>query len=113
MANRESHNTSQDTILLEDFFHEGIVPPYNPPLTDPLGPVLVQATLVPVMSSSIPTSNIPQVTNGSWSFVDNFTPPSLPLPMVSTTQLIGHPAIQAMSSLSSLITPVMSGILHI
>lgn len=113
VSNTKSHKTSQDTILPEEFFHKGFVPPYNPPLLDPLGPMLVQVAPIPIMSSLIPTSNIPMMTNGLGSFVDNVSPPSLPLPMVSTTQLIGHPTIQTMPSLRNLVTPVMSGILHI
>jgi len=59
VSNNELHNTSKETILREDFFNEGVVPPYNPPLTNPLRLVLIQVAPVPIMSSTIPTSNIP------------------------------------------------------
>lgn len=78
VSNTKSHNTSQETILYEDFFNKGVVPPYSHPLTDPLQPVLVQVAPVPIMYLSVPTSNIPLVTNGSWPFVDNFSPPPHP-----------------------------------
>ena len=85
VSNTESHNTSHEILLHEDFFQEGVVPPYNPPLADPLGPVLVQVAVVPFRCSPVPTSNIPEGPNGSWSFGDNLSPPLLPPLMVSTT----------------------------
>lgn len=50
--------------MLEDIFNEGVVPHYNPPLTNPLGPTLVQVELVPVMFSLVPTSNIRMAASG-------------------------------------------------
>jgi len=78
ISNTESINTSQDSILPEDFFNEGFVPPYNPLITNPLGLILIQVASVPIMSSTIPTPTILSVTNESWAFVDKFGPPSLP-----------------------------------
>lgn len=46
---------------------------------------------------------------GSWDFVDKFGPPTLPLLIVSNTQLIGYIAIQTMPSLNNLVTPTMIG----
>ena len=36
--------------LPEENFTERVVPPYNPPLTDPLGPVMIQVASVAAMS---------------------------------------------------------------
>lgn len=78
VSNTKSNNTSQDLILSEEFFTKGFVPSYNPPITDPLELLLIQVSLVPTISSTIPTSNILSATNGLWAFLDNFHPPSLP-----------------------------------
>jgi len=93
VSNTELHNTSQDSILPKEFSTEGVVPPYNPPLIDPLGPVLIQVAPIPTMSSTVSTSYIPVVTNGSWSFVNNFDPPSLPPLILSNAKMIVYPGI--------------------
>lgn len=41
VSNPVSYIASQDDILPEDPFIEGFVPPYHPPLTNPLRPMLV------------------------------------------------------------------------
>jgi len=38
--------TTDDSSLLEDFFSEGFLPPFNPPLTNLLEPVLAPIVLV-------------------------------------------------------------------
>lgn len=74
VSNTESVNTSQDLILVEYFFTEGFVPSYNPPITDPLGRILIQIAPIPTMSSNIPTPSIPLVTNDRgilWTTLDH------------------------------------------
>ena len=42
LTNLDFHIASYQPEFLEDSFIEGVVPHYNPSLTDPLGPVILQ-----------------------------------------------------------------------
>ena len=96
ISNTELVYTSHDSILPEDLFTKGFIPPYNPMITNPLGPLLIQVSLVPSMSSTIPIPIIPSMTNGSWDFVDTFGPLSLPQSIVSCfTKYCHHDILQS------------------
>lgn len=75
---RESVWTTNDSSLPEDLFSAGFLPPYNPPITNLLDPLLVCVAPVPHVSSIGTFPSIPSMTNGSWNFLDTFGPPPLP-----------------------------------
>ena len=70
--------TTNDSSLLEDFFTEGFLPPFNPPLMNPLEPVL--APMVPILPASVfgTFPSIQLMTHGLWNFRDTFGPSPLP-----------------------------------
>lgn len=99
--------------MLEDFFNECIFPHFNPPITDPIVPILVQIEPIPVMYSLVPTSNIPMVTSGPWYFWGIFSPQSLPSPTISPTPLIGYHATHTIPSPRNLVTLAMSRVKYL
>lgn len=101
--------TSHDSILPEDFFIEGFIPPFNPPITNLLGPLLIPVAPLPHVSSAEPIPTIPLMTNGSWDFVDTFGPPLLPKSTVNDTPLMENPAIPTVLGLNHIVTPNASG----
>lgn len=112
-SNTGSVYTSHDSSLSEDFFIEGLIPPYNPPIKNPLGPLLIQVALVPRMCFTAPIPTIPLMTNRSWDFVDTFGPLPFPHSTVSTTPLMENPAIPTMLGPSTIVVPNTSGTQYI
>lgn len=112
-SNTESICTSRDSSLLESFFTEGFIRPYNPPITNLFGPLLIPVAPVLPMSSSKPIPTIPLMTNGSWYFVDTFGPHPLPQSIVSTILMMGNLVIPTIPSPSTIVTPNMSGTQYI
>ena len=108
-SNTESVWTSHDSRLLEYSFTEVFIPPYNPSIMNPLGPLLIQVEFVPPMSFVGPIHTIPSTANRSWSFVDTFGPLPPPKSTVNTTPLMDNPSIPTVPCSNPIVTPNLSG----
>lgn len=112
-TNTGSVSTSHDSSLPGDFYLEGFIPPYNPSITNLLGPLLILVSLIPPISFIEPILTIPSMINESWDFVDTFGPPPPPQLTVSTPSLMAKQTIPTMSVLSTIVTPITSGTQYI
>ena len=101
--------TTDNSSLLEDLFTEGFLPSFNTPLTNPLEPVL--APVVHVLPASVVGTfpSILSTTNGSWHFVDTFSPPPFPQSTVITTPSMANLAIPFVPGTTTHMTPSMRG----
>lgn len=92
LTNLDFHIASYHPEFLENPFTEGFVPHYNPSLTDPFGPVIIQPRQY--MSSAAKTSISPPTSIGSMPMatIPGF-PPSSPS-VVSSMPSLGNPSSQ-------------------
>ena len=94
LTNLDCHIASYHPEFPEDPFTEGVVPHYNPLLTDPLGPVIIQIPPRQDMSSAAPTSISPPTSTRSMPMATMpGSSPSSP-PMVSFMPSLGNPSSQ-------------------
>ena len=94
LTNLDYHIDPYHPEFPEDPFTEGVVPHYNPPLTDPLGPVIIQIPPRQDMSSATQTSISPPTSTGSMPMATILgSPPSSP-PVVSSMPSLGNPSSQ-------------------
>ncbi len=108
-SHTESVWTTNDSSFPEDFFIEGFLPHFNPPLTNLLDPLLIPAAAVLPVSVGGTFPSIPSMTNGSWNFADTFGPPPFLQSTVTTTPSMANPAIPFVLGKTTHMTPSTSG----
>ena len=110
LTNLDYHIDPYQPELPEDPFTEGIVPNYNPPLTDPLGPVIIQIPPRQDMSAATPTSISPPVSTGSIPMATIPGSPSSSPPVVSSMPLLGNPSSQHMPTPNPMVNTTVSSL---